>query len=158
MQVKLFPDTNSSKEPNWCIWKLCLNGARIKNQHTNRLAVCLLEYQKLSLPMALAQDASKTLFWMSAVAAVSGNCDAPVKLCSDKRNGSNPVEKDSNLSEHSLLWYHVSGTTAGLCIQKLLSACVLLQDVTPRSRLSCRGKYESFSQKTGSQCAFQKLC
>ena len=43
MQVKLFPDTNSSKEPNWCIWKLCLNGARIKNQHTNRLAVCLLE-------------------------------------------------------------------------------------------------------------------
>ena len=55
---------------------------------------------------------------MSAVtAAVSGNSDAPVKLCSDKRNGSNPVEEDSNLSEHSLLWYQSLYPKSYVCVR-----------------------------------------
>jgi hypothetical protein len=72
------------------------------------------------------RDASKTLFWISALQSlpVSCNCDAPGKTLS-ARNG-------SKLLPLSLLWLQNNCGIQGLSNQKVMSACVLLQDVTPK--------------------------
>ena len=100
MQVKLFPDdSKSSKEPQvMSEWRKTQKSAY---------------KQARSVPFRISKVISAPWDWRRTQVKLCSEClqslPCPgtamlrVKLCSDKRNGSNPVEKDSNLSEHSLL-------------------------------------------------------